>query len=314
VRKTLFTVLILLAVSWPFWAASETDSGVSIRFYDRKVYFLGDPIQVEATITNSTPQPLRFKMADNTAFSLDFDVRTATNLPLDHSRDFTSRRNSDQPVFFREVSLEPGEKYGFVVDLGQFTAFAGPGLYVVQATFFPELWKGPGSAAWQSNRLALNVKPAVVAPEEKARIEAETGALIARQALPPDEVVAYTLSARQKSQWEKFFLYLDLEALLRRNPERDRTFRKSAEEDQRRMVERFRQELRQVKMNQEISLIPLAFEVRKTSYNASDATVLVREKFKYPDYTEVKDYTYHLKKSDRYWIISDYEIKNLGTE
>jgi hypothetical protein len=40
----------------------------------------------------------------------------------------------------------------------------------------------------------------------------------------------------------------------------------------------------------------------------------VLEKFKYPDYTELKQYTYLLKRSDRYWIIYDYEIKNLGTQ
>ena len=80
------------------------------------------------------------------------------------------------------------------------------------------------------------------------------------------------------------------------------------------MIEQFKEELRQTTIDQEISVIPTSFEIQKTDLPASEGTVIVQEKFRYPDYTEVKSYTYHLKKADRYWIIDDYEIKNLGTE
>ena len=313
-RNSLAAVIILLAVSCPFAAASQDDSGFSIRFYDKKIYFLGDEVQVEAVIENTTPQTMRFKIADNRFFNLDFDVRTTTNLALAHARQFITERNSDQPVFFREVSLEPGEKYAIVVDLALFADFKEPGLFVLQGTFFPELFRGPQSAAFRSNRLSLNVKPPVVTAEEKAKVEADTGALIARAPLPPDEVVAYTIQARQRSQWEKFYLYLDLESLLRKNPDKDRVFRKSSDQGQRQMIETFKEELRRLTIDQEISLIPISFEVQKTTYSATEGTVIVREKFRYPDYTEVKLYTYHLKRSDRFWIIEDYEVKNAGTE
>lgn len=313
-RNTLAAVIILLAVSCPFAAASQDDSGFSIRFYDKKVYFLGDEVQVEAVIENTTAQTMRFKVADNRFFNLDFDVRTTTNLALSHARQFITERNSDQPVFFREVSLEPGEKYAIVVDLKTYASFTEPGQFVLQAAFYPELFRGPQSAVLRSNRLSLNLKPPVVTAEEKAKIEADTGALIARASLPPDEVVAYTIQARQKSQWEKFYLYLDLESLLRKNPDRDKAYRKSTDQAQRQMIETFKEELRRVAIDQEISLIPTSFEIQKTTYSASEGTVIAREKFRYPDYTEVKQYTYHLKKSDRFWIIEDYEVRNLGTE
>ena len=315
-RKTLSAVLLLAAVSCASWAAGQEVQGFTIRYYDKKVYFQGDPIQVEVVVSNESAsgQTLRFKVADNQYFTLDFDVRSTTNIALEHAKQFTTQRNSDQPVFFREVSLQPGEKYGFVVDLAAYASFTSSGLYVVQASFFPELWKGQPSPSWASNRLSLNLKPPVVTAEEKAKVEAETGALISRAAIPPDEVVAFTIQARQKSQWEKFYLYLDLESLLRRNPEKDTAFRRSTEEEQRRMLEQFRQELRQAKIDQEISVIPSSFEIQKTSYDAAEGTVQVLEKFKYIDYTELKSYIYHLKKVDRFWIITDYEIKNLGTE
>ncbi|HEY9595626.1 MAG TPA: hypothetical protein VHE79_14200 [Spirochaetia bacterium] len=313
-RKTIIVVLVLFAAACPFWASAQDVQQFSIRYFDQKVYFLGDPIQVEAVITNTGTDTLRFKVADNRFFNLDFDVRTTTNVGLEHAKQFTIERNSDQPVFFREVSLEPGEKYGIVVDLTKFAGFSGPGQYVVQATFFPELFRGADSASMRSNRLSLNVKPPVATAEEKAVVEAETGALIARQVLPPDEVVRQTIGARQKSQWERFFLYLDLESLMRKNPEKDRSFRNATESAQRQMLDQFRQQLRQTKIRDDISVIPSSFDVQKTTYDASEATVTVLERFKYPDYTELKTYTYHLKKSDRYWIIYDYEIRNQGTE
>jgi hypothetical protein len=290
------------------------ETSFSIRFYDQKVYFLGDPIPVEALIANTGTDTLRFKVADNRYFDLDFDVRTTTNIGLDHARNFIVERNSDQPVFFREISLEPGEKYGIVVDLSTFAAFTRAGQYVVQASFFPELYRGTDSPTMKSNRLTLNVKPAPATAEERAVVDAETGALLARQPLPPDEVVGWTITARQKSQWERFYLYLDLEALMRKNPERDRAFRNATDAIRRQMVDTFRQELRQTTLPEGISVIPTSFEIQKTTYDAADATVIALEKFKNPGFTELKQYTYHLKKSDRFWIIDDYEIRNQGTE
>ena len=322
-RKTVTIILVLFAVAYPFWGANETSPGTaagmqdieqfSIRFFDQKVYFLGDPIQVEAVITNTGTDTLRFKVADNRVFNLDFDVRTTTNVGS-ITQGITIARNSDQPVFFREISLEAGDTYSVVVDLASYAMFSSPGQYVLQAAFYPDLFKGAGSTSLKSNRLVLNVKPAVVTAEEKALVQAETGAMLARSVLPPDEVVSWTIAARQKSQWERFFLYLDLESLMRKNPEKDRGFRNATETARRQMIDEFRQQLRAMTIRQDISVIPTSYQVLKTSYDSADATVQVLEKFKYPDYTELKQYTYHLKKSDRYWIIYDYEIRNQGTE
>jgi hypothetical protein len=335
VRKTITLVLVLFAVACPFWAADEGMAGstagmsaaqgatpeaipsasqLSIRFFDQKVYFLGDQINVEVVITNTGKETLQFEVADNRYFNLDFDVHTTTNVGLDHAKDFTIARSSDQPTFYRDVSLEAGDKYALVVDLRSYAMFVSPGQYVLQATFYPKLFRGANPSSIKSNRLALNVKPALLTAEERSLVQAETGAMLARAALPPDEVVTWTIGARQKSQWERFFLYLDLESLMRKNPDQDRKFLKSTETAQREMVDQFRQQLRQMTIQQDISVIPTSFLVLKTSYDSSEATVQVLEKFKNTGYTDRKQFTYLLKKSDRYWMIYNYEIRNLETE
>lgn len=287
---------------------------VTIRFYDQAVYFLGDPIMIEMTVANATTQPLSFNVADNRVFSFDFDVRTTTNLAVNHAPDFITARTSDQPVYFRTVTLQPGEKYAIVEDLTKYAAFTNAGLYVVQGKLFPQLWRGDTSAPLISNRLSLNVKPPVVTEQERAVVEAQTGALITRQAFPPDQVVQYTISARQKSQWDKFFLYLDLESLLRKNPEKDRVWRRSSQQEQQTMLAQFKQQLMASTISTDINVIPTSFEIQNTTYGQTDGTVQVLEKFAHTDYTELRQYTYDLKKVEGFWIITDYEVKNLGTQ
>ncbi len=113
---------------------------------------------------------------------------------------------------------------------------------------------------------------------------------------------------------DKFLLYLDLESLFLRKPERARSYRRMSEEDRKATLERFKDELKQQTVDRDILVIPTSFEIIHTGYTAFEATVIVTEKFQYPDYTEVKRYTYTLQRQNKIWIISDYEIQNLGTE
>jgi hypothetical protein len=312
--RRLLAVITILASACALAGAAQDGTGFSIRFSEKKVYFLGDEILIEALVRNTGTSTYSFKVAGELVYNLDFDVRTPTNVPLDHAREFTTRRTSDQPVFFRQMSLEPGEQYAIVVDLAKYAAFDQPGLYKLRARFFPELFRTSTSASIVSDWLTLNLRPGPATQAMRAAVDTETGVLLAREALPPDEVVARTITARQKSEWDKFFLYLDLEKLLRRSSEKDRVWRNSSEEARRAMVEQFRQDLRQSRIDGDINVIPYAFEIQKTAYGPDTGTVQVLEKFRYPDYTELKSYTYHLQRQDKYWIIVDYEIKNLGTE
>jgi hypothetical protein len=154
----------------------------------------------------------------------------------------------------------------------------------------------------------------LILKEMESVIETETGKTLEKEPLPPDEVVRYTINARQRSQWDRFFLYLDLEGLILNNPERSAQYRKKSAADRGKMIDEYMKELRQETVHEEINVIPVTFEIQKTTYTANKAQVLVLEKFKYRDYTELKEYTYHLERKDRFWLIVNYEIHNRGTE
>jgi hypothetical protein len=312
--------------------AAEAGVSFNIRYFDRRVYYLEqDPIFVQVTLTNNNPFPFRFKLADDRAFSLDFDVRTASNRGVDAAETLVRRRSQSQQVFFREVSIATGESFSFVEDLRDFVSLNQSGTYVVQAWLYPELFSTVESAApgispgrtlaatgqpIQSNRLSLSLRPRPVSGSDgiPMALDVVTNAILVRENLPPDEVVSYLLRARQQSQWEKFFLYLDLEAMLARDPYRKRQWNAESEEGRHRMLVRYKEELQSAKVDMDIALIPMNFVIERTVYSADIATVTVRQYFRVGNFTEIKRYTWHLERRDEYWAIVDYSVTNIGTQ
>jgi hypothetical protein len=293
---------------------------LSIRFFDKRVYFAADaPILVQVSVSNKGPGPYRFKLAEERAWSVDFDIRTVSNRAVDSAETLVRRRAASAQVYFREVSVESGETFSFVEDIRDYADLRQSGAFVVQARLYPELYHTASLAAHtplESNRLSLNLRPpAIPGPDGiPLAMDAETGAVLVRERLPPDEVVAYTLTARQKSQWEKFFLYLDLEAMLSRDGSRRRQWLAESEEGRRRMTARYRTELQSAVIDGDIAVIPTEFQIERTAYGAEEGTVVALEKFRGGSYTEKKRYTYTLRRKDDIWTIVDYTVVNLGTE
>jgi hypothetical protein len=309
--------LALLFLALPAFGLETRGIDFTIRYYEKRIYYVGDsehPVRLEAVITNNSGDTYRFKMSDSRVFSLDFEVTTPTNLRLQSASEFIKTRNSNQPQFWRDVTLEPGEKYGIVISLQAYVRVDEPGLYTVQGLFYPDLNIQGAGQALRSNSLALNMRPEIVFPQERAMIEAETGMLLERQPLAPDKVVEYTLQARQRSQWEKFFLYIDLESLYRSQPGRDESFRRLSEERQQAALAQYKKQLMEKTVDQDIAVIPSSFDILETTYTPFQGTVSVLERFRYSDYTEIKKYTWYLERRDTIWLITDYEVQNLGTE
>jgi hypothetical protein len=168
----------------------------------------------------------------------------------------------------------------------------------------------------ESNRLTLSIRPrSILGPDGiPFELDVETNAVLVRERLSPDEVVAYFLTARQKSQWEKFFLYLDLEAMLSRDAYRRRQYVAESEEGRQQMVARYRRDLQNAVIDEDIALIPMDFVIERTVYTAQSGSVTALEQFRVGSYTERKRYTWYVEKQDDIWIIVDYSVVNLGTE
>lgn len=322
-------ILMLLALSLAVCGFStETEiknepfeADISIRFYDRRVYYPGnnsaEPIFVRVSITNTSAKPLRFKLANDRMFSLDFSLVSTKNKMLPHTEPWIRKRNTNQHIYFREISIETGETYSFVENLKDYIQIDNPGIYMLSADFYPELKQQSDLSEVHigSNRLNLEIKPAPAAAVLGALpVSSVTSEILQPQPISPDKVIAYMLTARQKSQWEQFFLYLDIERMIARDPARNRRYKAEHESGRMTMINTYKHDLMQARTDKDVAMIPVEFKIERTTYSATEAEVTVIEWFAYTNFREKKRFTYHLASRDDIWTVYDYAVENIGTE
>ncbi len=299
---------------------------VSIRYFNQEVYTLDSPIQLRVAIQNTSSSPQHFRLADYRQFTIDVTVRSSRNELVPPSQEYIRVKTMNRPVFFRDIRLEPGEEYAFVESLDKFVALQEPGMYVVSVVFSPDLLRqeSPNNESQpiaseehniQSNQLSLAIRPSDSMVETAvATARREVQELLMRQDMPPDQTVRYSIQARQHQQWDEFFLYLDVAAIMLRDPRYERQYNNADENERQSMITRYQQNMLEQKTEDEILLIPDSFSIIQTSYTPSEGSVLVQARFNYGYYTEVKEYTYYLRRLDDYWQIYNYSVRNLGTE
>ncbi len=294
------------------------DAQVIIKFYDRTMYYPENaeenPMYVHVSIVNKGAENLRFKLADDRAFSLDFNAHTLKNTTLPYTQDLTEKRSRSQTVYFREISIGPGEEYSFIENAKRYVKFSEPSIYYLEMVFYPELYKTK-IAGLQSNRLSLEVRPSPSAASGTSLpVEKNTAVLLKPEQISPDKVVEQTIVARQKSLWDQYFLYMDIEQMMLRNPDIQRRYRAASADERNRMLQNYKADLMQERIDSDIVAVPEKFSIENTSYSQTEGTVTVTEWFKYPNYREKKSYIYKVYQRDGIWQIHDYNVTNLGTE
>ena len=314
-KKKLTIIVFTLLASYLF----AQNLSVNIAYHDKKVYYTdaGSAVLVRVSLTNRGGETVYFKLADNHEFSLDFTAIDTKNKNVARTEAWLRNMNTNNRVYFRDVSLEPGETYSFIENAKDFLKFETPGVYILRCAFFSDLrFKSDLSEAHiLSNRLTLEIKPSL-GPLSIGTlpVSESNNDILQAQAIPPDQVITYMLNARQKSYWEQFFLYIDLERLIQKNPSKSKRYTAESEMGRIQMLNEFRQQLRQSKIEQSIVMLPSDFKIERTTYNDTEAEVKVIEWFSYSNFKEKKRYTYSLSSRDGVWTVYDYVVENLGTE
>lgn len=294
------------------------NAAVSIKFYDKTMYYPdaadSNPVFIHITVRNTGTDTLRFKLADDRMFSIDFNAYTIKNERLSQTETLVRKRTTNQTVYFREIALEAGEEYSFVENLKEYLTVANPSVYYVDLTFYPELYRFRDERI-TSNRLTLEVRPSPSAASSSSiPVEAGTVRILQPEAIPPDQVVERTIVARQKSLWDQYFLYMDVEAMLERTPSQKRRYRAASADERERMIGAYKSDLMQSRIDGDIVAIPERFQIEKTVYSKTEGSVVVTEWFNNRTYYEKKSYTYRLRQREGVWQIYDYTVVNLGTE
>ncbi|MGI5172039.1 hypothetical protein H0R92_00345 [Treponema sp. OMZ 840] len=310
------TIFVLFAQSL---YAQQTDTArVAIKLYDKTMYYPNNtdtnPVYVHVSIVNKGQNTLRFKLADDRVFSVDFTAFDARNIKLTQTDNLIRKRTTSQTVYFRELALEPEEEYAFIVNLKDYLVIEKPSVYYFELTFYPELYKTK-DITLVSNRLSLEINPDPgIGASTMIPIDYETAHILKPEAIAPDKVIEYTIIARQRSLWDQFFLYMDVEAIYMKNDINKRKYTAASEQERLTMLSNFKKLLAAENMDSDIAAIPEMFTIEKTAYTKNEGTVSVIEWFKYPTFKEKKRYTYYVRLRDGIWQIYDYTVDNLGTE
>lgn len=286
---------------------------VSVNYFDKTIYYPSEaddnPVNIRITLSNTGTDTVRFKMADEHAFSMDFVAITAKNASLTLNPELIRKRSTSQTVYFREIALEPGEEYSFVENLKDYITIPSSAVYYFQVRFYPELLKSKLTYI-DSNRLSLDVRALPAAIIAETQKQTTQTAVLKPEAISPDKVIEKTIIARQKSLWDEFFLYMDLEQMLQNDEVRDRKYRASSAADRATQLLDFKELF---KTNNLIAS-PDEFEIKKTEYSQTDGTVTVIERFNEETYVQIREYIYYLRQRDGIWQIYKYDVNNVGTE
>ena len=317
-RFLLVIISIFILFAQSIVAQENQDVQVSIKLYNKTLYYPGEsldnPIYVHITVANKSDETLRFKLADDRMFSIDFSAFNAKNKKLPYTEEIIKKRTTDRIVYFREIALETGEEYSFVENLKDYVQITEPAIYYFELDFFPELYKSKNNKI-ESNRLRIDVKPSPSATGvTKVPVSNETISVLKPETISPDKVVEQTIVARQKNLWDQFFLYMDIEKMLTRDQARKRKYTTLSDIERNRMIQDYKLDLMQSRIDNAIVAIPESFYIEKTVYTQTEGSVSVIQWFKYDTFKEKKRYTYSVQKRDEVWHIYDYTVENLGTE
>lgn len=307
-RKPTWTVPVVACLILTAGSVFGQTPDVTIRLNDEQVYFPDSPIEILVTIDNTSPQRVSFELADDRSLNMTVVARDGANRPVDG----TTRRRANQ-VLYRTVSLLPGERISFVDTLTDYVALDAPDHYTVHVEFALDPIDGSMQRI-TSNSLIVTVRPGETQQvRTEMRMRESVRTVLQRERLSPDEVVTELLLSRQNGNWERFFLYLDLESLYLDVPARADAYRNMSETQQLAALADYRERLRSRSLlsDDRLVVVPDDFMILETRYSATTGTVVADLFFDAPTYREVRRYTYTLQRRDGYWEIVAYEVNNL---
>ena len=310
-------ILFLTAVL--FWTSTQifaqiTNPSVNIRFYNKKIYTPDSQIQILVELENETQNPIAFFLADNKLYNVKVRVSSLKGVLCDPSDFYLKTMALQEPYRYKEVVLQPNERYSFRLTLSDYVVIDKAESYEVSVRFYGNLIRNSGEAS-VSNTLYLNIGTEEEnRPQTTDRKAAASKESQKRIKMAPDKAVAFTIDAMMNRKWDDFFLYIDLESLYLKNADRKEQYLSRPEEIRKALLKDYRSKMTEGNAEKEYVLIPSRYEITLTTYNETNAQVTVLEYFDRVTFTEKKEYKYRLEKKDSIWMIEDYIVRNLGID
>jgi hypothetical protein len=287
---------------------------VSIRFYNKQIYYISNPIIVEFQIVNNGIDPFLFITSFNKIFTFDFDISSMTKRKVMHSNGYEIERRRFEPIFNDKIILKPNEVYGVRIDIGDWFDFKEPGEYVIKGVFYPNLITESENVIITEKELYLNLNPPYTEDVKEQEREKEILRLKTEN-FPPYEVVKQMLDALMAGDFEKYFLHIEFDKFILQFDNAERKYLGAKDIDKKTVIKDFKNYIKgenQLESMPYSDTIPVDYDIVKTVIEKSDAQVTVIETFKYINLVEEKQYTYYLHLYGDKWRLVEYDVVNIA--
>jgi hypothetical protein len=286
---------------------------VSVNFYNKEIYYIGNPIVIEFQIVNNGNDPFLFITSYNKLFTFDFEISSFSNQKVEHSKNYVIKRRQFQPILNDEISLKQNEVYGVRINISEWFEFIEAGDYIIKGVFYPNLITDTDKKIYSEKELYVYINPPYTeALREKVRIE-EIRKLKA-ESLPPYEVVEFILNAFMEKDYEKYLLYIKMDKFIMQFDSAEKKYLEARDIDKPDIIEIFKQYLMGRNTLESIPFaetIPTNYDIDRTVIEKREAQVTVTEYFEYGQVTEIKRYTYHLHLYGDKWLVENYDVVNI---
>lgn len=308
-----FILLLNFALNAQNIQHNYKDLIVHIEFANPKIYRSGDDVYIQVQLKNNSNEVISSLISKDKKFCFDFEMVTMQNKVISHKREYITSFNRIQPVLNSQIKLNPNEGFTYSLRFNEYFDTETPGQYYLRVKYYPELKISTESSDYIfSNYLTLNIRPkGIENPTIVEQHETEKEIKLFSEKRPPDEVVKYMLNARIEGEWQKFFLYLNLEKLIMQNNHFNTRYQLADIETQKALIDEYKEYLKDNSVA-DISYLPHSYEIKRTEYSEGKGKVEAVLEFHYGNFKESKFYTYFLDKNDSIWYISSYEVMNIG--
>lgn len=310
----IFNALIITNI---YGAANVNQSSLilKIELVNPKIYKQNEDIYIDVKILNKSESSISTLITDDKKFCFDFEIYSMQNQTLEHRKEYVTSFHKVQTIFKSIINIDPSEGYNYRVRLNEYFDMNITGQYYIKGFYYPNLkTNNTKENTIISNQLTINVRPEDIDDKyivEKKSVEEEKRLNAEKRS--PDEVIKYMLEARMTGQWEKYFLYMDLDKLILNNNKFKNSYLKKDLERQKEILAEYKEYLKKDTI-EDISFLPHGFEIIKTEYSQGKGKVDVLVDFKYIDFIETKYYTFFLNKKGDIWYVTDYEVMNYGVK
>lgn len=268
---------------------------------------------INVTLFNTSKISATVTVAENYRQSIGISMfdKTEVPVPLKKSAQKKPEEKTASSPSYRSITIEPKSGYTFIINLEDYVAIPAPGVYKIQARYYPKPQTEAHKDFIASQAILIPItdftkNKALILPSEG------TTEYYAEQTLrkySPDAVVTKMLSALQEQDWEVYFRVIDVRSFYINTTVSDDAFGTLSTAQQNAELANFKKRIINSSKNAIDISSPDHFNVEKTYFTHNNAEVTTLLYNVHDESTTIKRFMFYLKRIHNIWKVVDYNAR-----